>query len=184
MSETSRPKPQFKVWLETDEGYVFGPGVYSLLRQVEETGTLKKAAEHLGMSYRYAWGMVKKAESKLGLPLFKTHKGGKSGGGGTEITPEGRDYMEYFSRVINGLEKLSEYLPDFHQDDSNRIKVKIVSILNQGDNSKLVLKPEEDFCINTQVKKTKSSDLSPGEEIYIEYKLLVNKLERHPIKDL
>jgi len=43
MSDTSRPKPQFKVWLETDEGYVFGPGVYSLLRQVEETGTLKKA---------------------------------------------------------------------------------------------------------------------------------------------
>ena len=183
MSDTSRPKPQFKVWLETDEGYVFGPGVYSLLRQVEETGTLKKAAEHLDMSYRYAWGMVKKAERKLGLPLFKTHKGGKSGGGGTEITAEGREYMEYFSKIIKGMEQFSGSLPVFHQDAQNRIKVKIVSIQKLEDNVKLVLEPENGFSITTQVDEEKISGLSPGDEIFIEYNIIVNKLERQSIKD-
>ena len=182
MSYTSKPKPQFKVWLETDEGYVFGPGVYSLLRQVEETGTLKKAAEHLGMSYRYAWGMVKKAESKLGLPLFSTHKGGKSGGGGTEITPEGREYMEYFSKIMKDMEQLSESLPDFNQIP-NRIKVKIASILRHGKNAELVLETEEGFSFNTRVEKEKVSGLSQGDMAFIEYNILVKKLDRQPIKD-
>ena len=52
----------FKIWLETDDGYVFGPGVYALLLKVKEKGTLKEAASSLEMSYRYAWGLIKKAE--------------------------------------------------------------------------------------------------------------------------
>ena len=182
MSDPSRPKPQFKVWLETDEGYVFGPGVYSLLRQVEETGTLKKAAEHLGMSYRYAWGMVKKAESKLGLPLFITHKGGRSGGGGTEITPEGREYMEYFSKIMKDMEQLSVSLPDFHQTP-NRIRVKIAALQEHEENVNLELETEEGFRINTHIEKEKSSGLSKGDTVFIEYNVLVKKLDRQPIED-
>jgi molybdate transport repressor ModE-like protein len=107
MSGSSKAKPGFKIWLETEEGYVFGPGVYSLLRKIGETGTLKGAAEALGMSYRFAWGLLKKAEERLGEPLVESHKGGRSGGGGFEITDVGRRFLREFSDMERTMRRLS-----------------------------------------------------------------------------
>lgn len=107
LPESSKPRPAFKVWLETEEGYVFGPGIYRILGKVEETGTLKGAAESLGMSYRFAWGLVKKAERKLGEPLLKAHKGGRSGGGGAKITDLGQQFLEEYSKIDQWLKELS-----------------------------------------------------------------------------
>lgn len=100
MSAPSKAKPTFKIWLETDEGYVFGPGVYSLLKKIRGEGTIKGAAEALGMSYRFAWGLLKKAEEKMGEPLVVSHKGGRSGGGGVEITDVGLRFLNYFEQVL------------------------------------------------------------------------------------
>jgi molybdate transport repressor ModE-like protein len=105
--DPSKPRPAFKVWMETDEGYVFGPGVYSLLKRLEETGTLKEAAASLDMSYRYAWGLIKKAEGKLGAPLISAHKGGRHGGGGVELTDLGRQYLLEFTRLREQVSSLS-----------------------------------------------------------------------------
>ena len=93
------PKPAFKLWLETEDGYVFGPGVYNLLIAIDRTGTLKEASQQLGMSYRYAWGLIKKAEEKLGEPLIDASKGGKLGGGSSTITETGARYIKDFERI-------------------------------------------------------------------------------------
>ena len=106
--KVQRTRPAYKLWLETDEGHVFGPGVYSLLRKIEEKGTLKEAAASLGMSYRYAWGLIKKAEEKLGEPLISATKGGRHGGGNTEITELGRRYIRDFERFRRMLDEVSE----------------------------------------------------------------------------
>jgi molybdate transport repressor ModE-like protein len=103
-----RARPAYKLWLETDEGHVFGPGVYSLLRKIEEKGTLKEAASSLGMSYRYAWGLIKKAEEKLEEPLISATKGGRHGGGSTEITELGRRYVRDFERFRRMLDEVSD----------------------------------------------------------------------------
>ena len=125
--EHSKPHPAFKVWIETDDGYVFGPGVYSLLKKIMELGTLKEAATELGMSYRYAWGLIKKAEEKLGEPLLSAHKGGRSGGGGAELTERGKQFLIEFQKLreqiihvteattqqfINGVVKEIKLYPD------------------------------------------------------------------------
>jgi molybdate transport repressor ModE-like protein len=110
--EHSRPHPAFKVWMETDDGYVFGPGVYSLLKRVNEVGTLKEAAIQLGMSYRYAWGLIRKAEEKLGEPLLSAHKGGKSGGGGAELTERGEYFLVEFQRLRDQMARASEADPE------------------------------------------------------------------------
>ena len=105
-----KPHPAFKVWLETDNGYVFGPGIYSLLRKIEETGTLKDAANSLGMSYRYAWGLVKHIENRLGASLLESHKGGSQGGGGTNLTELGRQFILEYTELkvqINQISKTS-----------------------------------------------------------------------------
>ena len=67
MSNMSEPRPASKIWLETDEGYVFGPGVYNLLKAIKKTGTLKEASQSLDMSYRYAWGLTRMLRRNLVL---------------------------------------------------------------------------------------------------------------------
>jgi len=109
--EHSKPHPAFKVWMETDDGYVFGPGVYSLLKRIGEVGTLKEAATELGMSYRYAWGLIKKAEEKLGEPLLTAHKGGRSGGGGAELTERGKQFLIEFRKLREQIIRVTQTIP-------------------------------------------------------------------------
>ena len=91
-------EPAYKLWLETKDGYVFGQGVLALLQGIQEMGTLSGAAEALGMSYRHAWGLIKKVERRIGKPLLRTRKGGKLGGGGAELTPTGQELIKVFMR--------------------------------------------------------------------------------------
>ena len=98
-----KPHPAFKIWLETDDGYVFGPGIYSLLTVIIEKGNLKEAAKTLDMSYRYAWGLLRKAEVTLGEPLVIFHKGGSHGGGGAEPTKIALRFIEDFARLKENL---------------------------------------------------------------------------------
>jgi len=102
-----RTRPAFKLWLETEEGYVFGPGVFNLLNRIEETGTLKEAARDLGMSYRYAWGLIRRAEDTLREPLISASKGGRLGGGSTEVTEMGRRLVEDFERLRDTMARVS-----------------------------------------------------------------------------
>jgi molybdate transport repressor ModE-like protein len=78
---------------------------------VNEVGTLKEAATQLGMSYRYAWGLIRKTEEKLGEPLIYAHKGGRSGGGGAEITERGKNFLLEFQRLREQMVRASEMDP-------------------------------------------------------------------------
>lgn len=98
-----RIRPAFKLWLENEEGYVFGQGTYDLLKKIQEVGSLSEAAKALGISYRHAWGLIKRAESRMGEPLLRTHKGGRLGGGGAILTQAGRRLLEEFLRVRQAL---------------------------------------------------------------------------------
>lgn len=92
----SEPQLASKIWLETEEGYVFGPGVYNLLKAIQRKGTLKEASQSLDMSYRYSWGLIKEAEEKLGASLIKASKGGRRGGGSSHITELGEQFISEF----------------------------------------------------------------------------------------
>lgn len=82
-----------KLWIATASGAgVFGEGRYRLLSLVNTHGSLKKAAEKIGMSYRKAWGDIKKSESRAGRKLLIREYGGK-GGGGSRLTPFARDLL-------------------------------------------------------------------------------------------
>lgn len=101
-----KPRPAFKLWLETEEGYVFGQGTFDLLMKIQEVGSLSGAAKALGMSYRHAWGLIKRAEGRVGEPLIRTYKGGRLGGGGAKLAPAGRRLIEEFSRVRMALSQI------------------------------------------------------------------------------
>lgn len=91
--------PDYKLWFERDGQYIFGPGAYAILKSIHEEGTITQGAMKLKMSYRYAWGVIKKIEKKLGIPLVETFKGGTEGGGGARITEQGLKLMEMYAEI-------------------------------------------------------------------------------------
>ena len=98
--------PNYKLWLERDGKYIFGPGAYAIIKSVHEEGTITKGAKKLGMSYRYAWGVIKKIEKELGVVLVETYKGGTEGGGGARVTEYGLELMSLYSSVNDAFNKV------------------------------------------------------------------------------
>jgi molybdate transport system regulatory protein len=81
-----------------------------LLEQIGKTGSITRAAKHLGMSYRAAWNAVEALRNLAGEALLTTQSGG-SDGGGTRLTPAGerlvrthRVVQEHQRRFLIGLQ--------------------------------------------------------------------------------
>ncbi len=95
------PRVRLNLWLETEEGMLFGLGRAQLLEQIEKQGSLNKAAKELGMSYRAAWGRLKNTEDVLGDALVLKTRGRK----GCSLTPLGErvleDYRQWAQEVEN-----------------------------------------------------------------------------------
>lgn len=101
---TNKPKirPAFKLWLEINGEYIFGEGICKLLEEIKEEGSLSAAAKASGMSYRYAWGLVKNVEEHLGQPIVKTHRGGQHGGK-TELTEAGLSLIKDYRKLKKAM---------------------------------------------------------------------------------
>ena len=106
MKKTQNLRPNYKLWFERDGEYIFGPGACAILQAVHEEGTITKGAEKLGMSYRYAWGVIKKIEKKLGIRVVETFKGGTVGGGGAKVTEYGLQLIKAFSKLNSEFEEV------------------------------------------------------------------------------
>lgn len=63
------------------EGRPLPPRLLALLVGIDETGSLSAACRQLGLSYRYAWGLLREAEQHLGEALMD-----KARGRGTRLT--------------------------------------------------------------------------------------------------
>lgn len=75
--------------IDFDDGSALGPGKIRLLELVAETGSIRKAAAGMKMSYRKAWLLLKALKETFGEALVETTTGGKAGGG-ARLTRLGR----------------------------------------------------------------------------------------------
>jgi molybdate transport system regulatory protein len=117
MIDPDRLKVGYKVWLEWDNT-VFGEGLYHLLKLTSETGSISAAAREMNMSYRAAWGKIKKAETRWDIKLVETKIGGEQGGGAILTDPA----LELLKRYDIFVNKLEETIPQlftecFHTKD-------------------------------------------------------------------
>ncbi len=97
-------KANFRCWLDNDEGeQIVGPGLYQLLIEVKKTGSLSQAAREMNMSYRTAWGKIKKIEKRVGAEVIEKTVGGKDGGG-SELTSKGYELMNIYRKLKTKLE--------------------------------------------------------------------------------
>lgn len=106
---------KYKLWLDY-RGRAFGDGPARLLAGVEEHGSLRKAAQELGMSYNKAWRIIHAAEQRLGFALLDRSVGGNLGGG-SQMTPEARDLMKRYQAVAAEAEAALLAVFDRHFSD-------------------------------------------------------------------
>jgi 8-oxo-dGTP diphosphatase len=97
-----------KVWLERAGRFVLSRGRAELLRAVEEKGSIVKAAEKMGMSYRHAWGIIREINKTLGEKVASSARGGKEGGK-TTLTKEGRELLAYYETIHSQVEGCIRY---------------------------------------------------------------------------
>jgi 8-oxo-dGTP diphosphatase len=92
----------YKAWLEKDGRFVLGEGRAGLLRAIKRHGSLRAAAAALGISYRHAWGMLRKMELAMGRPAVRSLRGGRARGQ-TQLTEEGEEALSAYESGVRGL---------------------------------------------------------------------------------
>lgn len=98
-----------KVWLEKNGEPVFGIGRLQLLKKIDSTGSISKAARELGFSYKKAWSYINIMEKRFGYPLIEKKIGGKSGGGSV-LTENAKKIMTNYENLIK---KEGEFIKNF-----------------------------------------------------------------------
>jgi len=112
-----------------------------LLRDILETGSLTAAAKRVGISYRNAWGRIRKMESRLGTQILRSSTGGPAGGS-SSLTPQGESLIKEFRRMrkylFNAMEdQESAGNVRYRLSARNLIRAK-VSKVERGDITSLV----------------------------------------------
>jgi molybdate transport system regulatory protein len=101
-------KVAYKVWLD-HRGKAFGDGPHELLKRVDRTKSLHRAANQMGMAYSNAWRLILTIEKRLGFALIERKVGGRSGGG-SRVTPRGKELMKQYrlfqKEVKTSLERI------------------------------------------------------------------------------
>lgn len=107
-------KVAYKIWLDNN-GKAFGEGPYELLKKIEKTNSLHRAANEIGMSYSKAWRLIRTIEERLGFLLIERKIGGQSGGG-SRITLEAKKLMYHYEKFQTDTKKAIEriYKKHFH----------------------------------------------------------------------
>jgi len=75
-----------------------GKELLALLVNIEETGSLVRAAAEARLSYRYSWGLLRRAEEAAGKTLVLRQTGGLAGGG-SRLSEEGRKLLSYMQSL-------------------------------------------------------------------------------------
>lgn len=166
--------PKYKLNIEVE----IGDNVISLnnkksklLQCIDTYGSIVNASKETGIPYRTALKNIEIMENELGSPIVVTHRGGKGGGGSSELTDTGKKILREFiklnrvikkhaelneikgivksidekSRVMNvyidGEDVIIPFNPDFEVNDN-------VSIMISPDDIFVTLKPQESSVRN------------------------------------
>jgi molybdate transport system regulatory protein len=98
-SRTPRPPRlgvRAKFWLTLGPRTLFGDGKADLLEAVDRLGSLRSAAQSMGMSYRYVWGLLRELDEAAGFP-FLEHSG-TGARSNLQLTPEGRRFIDAYRK--------------------------------------------------------------------------------------
>lgn len=87
-----------RIWIEAGDKVLLGPGRVRLLKTIDETGSLSVAAKTVHMSYKKAWDLIDAVNRSAPQPVVTKSTGGKNGGG-TILTPYGKELISIYDRA-------------------------------------------------------------------------------------
>ena len=97
--------PRVKVQLVRNEPF-FGPGIVTLLKQIQALGSVREACEKTGMSYSKGWSLIRTAERETGYTIVDRSPGGK-GGGAARVSERGRKLLEQYERFEKEIARIA-----------------------------------------------------------------------------
>jgi molybdate transport system regulatory protein len=95
-----------KFWIENKGEVVVGSGKAALLLALSRLGSIQRAASAFGMSYRHAWGAIKKMEQRAGFKIVETKMGGRDRG--AQLTPKGETFVKATDALFRDLQTIVE----------------------------------------------------------------------------
>jgi molybdate transport system regulatory protein len=104
-----------KIWIEINDKTLIGEGKVILLMKTAELGSLRKAAEATGISYRQAWYSINRMNNVAEFPLIHLKHGGEKGGIAT--------LTEYGEKVISAYKKAEEEFHKFLNNQSEKLNL-------------------------------------------------------------
>ena len=91
-------KIKSRIWIESENHVLLGEGRVQLLKAIDETGSLSKAAKSLNLSYKKAWQLLDSVNKSAKKPVTINSIGG-IGGGGAELTDYGKSLITAFDEI-------------------------------------------------------------------------------------
>jgi len=83
-----------------------GPGKIDLLESIGRTGSLRQAAQALGMSYRRAWLLLDALNRSFTEPAATASVGGQ-GGGGVTLTAFGLEIVRCYRAAAQAIDSVA-----------------------------------------------------------------------------
>ncbi len=100
-------KPIVRFRVDFTEACSLGPGKIDLLESIQRTGSLRQAAQALGMSYRRAWLLLDGLNRSFIEPASTASIGGQ-GGGGVTLTPFGLEIIRSYRAAAQAIETVAQ----------------------------------------------------------------------------
>ena len=172
MLSDKKHKLSCKVWLEYKDKPLIGKGGAEILEAVDKESSISKAAETLGMSYRYVWNYLQEIQDTLEQPIVETYKGGKAGGGGAKLTDLGRNLLVEYKQVESYLDNVlsnsgSVEVKGLKLSARNRFKGKVVSVEKGVITAKVKVEVKMPVTVTAVITKdaVEDLDIKVGDEV-------------------
>jgi molybdate transport system regulatory protein len=134
---------------------------FMLLKGTHEYGSITKSAKKIGIPYRTALKYIENLEKEIGSSIVASKRGGKGGGGSSQLTSVGKILIKEYAKFNSILKKHSDVNEVEGKvaeiDHDNRImkvtlnkKIVILPIIEDlkiGDEVLLLISPEEIFIM-------------------------------------
>jgi molybdate transport system regulatory protein len=161
-----------------------------LLRAIDQSGSLNRAAKQVGLSYKGAWQIIERANNGAPKTLVSTATGGNKGGG-TCLTEAGRCLLALFTRLEQQHQQFLEQLNRSLADDldtvlllqrwavktsaRNQLFGSIVAIQAGAVNAEVIVKLKGGEQVITNITLTSLNDL--GLQIGADAVILINSTD-------
>src|SRR6187551_2593615 len=109
-------QPHWEITSDTAEAPLDTAVLLELLTAIQKTGSIAQAAQAIGLSYRYAWGLLRDVEKLFGDSLMD-----KGRGRGTVLTPLAEKLIWADRRVAARLSPMLESLSSELERELNRM---------------------------------------------------------------